>query len=573
MSKWGFTNKTAGLKPWGLQPKWLKADKTITDPIHGDIYLTKLERTLVDSPSFQRLRRVRQLGTTHLVYPGATHTRFQHSLGALRVAQDVFDNLVENSLVESPAEPRPGGNLFLEWREEEDYERLACEALVLARLGALLHDMCHVPYGHTVEDDNGLLTPHDRNAERFDAFWSDFDEDAIGALDQDGLKDELRHLILSKEETDFQSRYPFVSDIVGNTICADLVDYLWRDYYFTGLPGKLGTRFLSYFFVTSSEDPDWPSHMALRISKKNRLRADVISEVLKYLRYRYELGERALRHHAKVAADTMLAKSVSMMIERVGKPKVEAAFRKYGDDGILDYLIDEGDGGVAELARRVRDRRLYKPVAISASGQTYLDRDRLYKSFGGVAGRTEVEDKLAELMELPNNWQALVLVPNPKMSLKAADVLVRAKKSTCKLREWDELNGKRANEIYESHERLWSIQLFVDPELEDAKQMRAKAYVEDNLRIDWDDETPDNPVSHVLELAMEELIREHAGWGDVERELMLESMTASKRLSAGAPSALPISELKSLLEGAVPKRKRKVTPPPDKPQDTLLENE
>ena len=64
-------------------------------------------------------------------------------------------------------------------------------------------------------------------------------------------------LILSKlqghEPTDASERYPFVGDIVGNTICADLIDYLQRDHEFTGLPAKLGDRFIHGFYVTRSE--------------------------------------------------------------------------------------------------------------------------------------------------------------------------------------------------------------------------------------------------------------------------------------------------------------------------------
>ncbi len=93
MSKWGATDPEPNGEwtPWGIPRDLLAASKTITDPVHGDIYINKLEQLLIDSPPMQRLRRVRQLGTTHLVYPGATQTRFSHSLGTLRAAQDLLD--------------------------------------------------------------------------------------------------------------------------------------------------------------------------------------------------------------------------------------------------------------------------------------------------------------------------------------------------------------------------------------------------------------------------------------------------------------------------------------------------
>src|SRR5690242_5768851 len=95
MPKWGLTSAMRKLSPYGLDVELLAPAKIITDPIHGDIRLSELERRLVDSPSFQRLRRVKQLGSTHLVYPGATHTRFSHSLGAVVAAQMLFDIVLE----------------------------------------------------------------------------------------------------------------------------------------------------------------------------------------------------------------------------------------------------------------------------------------------------------------------------------------------------------------------------------------------------------------------------------------------------------------------------------------------
>src|SRR4051812_29882706 len=95
MPQWGLTTEMRRSRPWKLPDWWLAPDKVITDPIHGDIYTTRLEQAIIDTPPFQRLRRVRQLGTTHLVYPAALHNRFSHSLGALRVVQDLLDRALE----------------------------------------------------------------------------------------------------------------------------------------------------------------------------------------------------------------------------------------------------------------------------------------------------------------------------------------------------------------------------------------------------------------------------------------------------------------------------------------------
>jgi HD superfamily phosphohydrolase len=332
---WGLTKEQRETEPWGLPGFLLAPGKVITDPVHGDIYLSRLEVAIIDSPPYQRLRRVRQLGTTHLVYPGATHTRFSHSLGALRVAQDLLDGLAHQRDNLHSVE-----DLFSQWDQagEAHAREEFARATVLARLGALLHDLCHVPVGHSVEDDLKALIPHDENDARFRAMWSQVgsfvsrrlatmsrpegaptSEETIAAvahtlLRPDGkLHLELRPLIISKGQDVKQideMKYPFVADLVGNTICADLLDYLRRDHLYSGLPAELGRRFTSAFFVVPQGRGPYSRRLALNIMRNGHERVDIVTELLKALRYRYELSERALVHHAKLSADAMIGEAL-----------------------------------------------------------------------------------------------------------------------------------------------------------------------------------------------------------------------------------------------------------------------
>jgi HD superfamily phosphohydrolase len=313
MPNWGLTTTQREMKPWGLDEGLLKPHKTITDPVHGDVYLNLLESLIVDSPPMQRLRRVRQLGTTHLVYPGATHSRLSHVLGTQRSAQNLLD-AVWNSQT-NPQSKDLSENLLSEWDHAGLLDEEFGKATVLARLGGLMHDLCHVPLGHTIEDDLQVLDAHDENEARFTNLWSQIDERARTALENaDGLYDELRVLIISKDDhaTKFESNYPFVRDIVGNTICADLIDYIQRDHHNTGLPLALGHRFLDSFFVVPSNHPHFAKRMVINVDRDGRHREDIITELVKYLRYRYELTERVLTHHAKTAADAMLGKMLEL---------------------------------------------------------------------------------------------------------------------------------------------------------------------------------------------------------------------------------------------------------------------
>src|SRR6267142_937981 len=102
----------------------------IRDPIHGAIELTAEERALVDSPQYQRLRNVKQLGFADLAFPGATHTRYAHGLGAMAVATRVFDALAPKLELESGDRDRFRQTL---------------------RLAVLFHDLGHAPLSHATE--------------------------------------------------------------------------------------------------------------------------------------------------------------------------------------------------------------------------------------------------------------------------------------------------------------------------------------------------------------------------------------------------------------------------------------
>ena len=140
--------------------------------------------------------------------------------------------------------------------------------------------MCHVPLGHTIEDDLKVLTRHDYNLDRLARLWSQFDDEVRHALDGGtsvlnpagpSLKAELQRLIISGASGATEpSTYPFVADIVGNTICADLLDYLRRDHLFTGLPIALGARFMDDFYVIGSDHKHYAKKMVVRIARHGR---------------------------------------------------------------------------------------------------------------------------------------------------------------------------------------------------------------------------------------------------------------------------------------------------------------
>jgi HD superfamily phosphohydrolase len=523
--------------PWGIGEFLLAPGKTITDPVHGDIFLTKLETSVIDSGPFQRLRRVKQLGNTHLVYPGATHTRFSHALGALRVAQDLLDTILDHRLM-----PGSCPDLLTEWRRNlagedgrlseqavTEWNREVGQAVVLARLGALMHDLCHVPFGHSVEDDLKLLTPHDRNVERFERLWAQMPE-AVTTVISGDLLDSVRPLIISRDLDGHATatlKYPFVADIVGNTICADLLDYLRRDHLFTGLPLALGRRFETGFYVQPSRDPKFSSRLVLLVVRDGRERTDVITEILKHLRYRYELSERALTHHAKLGADAMVGKALEMWRDAlvvevatdrlragdadsaewpagrvpedvvkdlaVHEPSAPDEVRKAvndeidkqlllrGDDGLLEYLLDLPNApspsgsrdssrrrAVSHLASDLLDRRLYKRIA----RQSHIRQPRkdFCDEFRDLVARRRLEQRAARFAGVDPAWHIAIWIPPADMRLKVADVLIDDGREVRKFVEREGELHQRGADIYALHQQLWEVSVYVHRSLSPDQQ-------------------------------------------------------------------------------------------------------
>lgn len=536
-SPWGLTEEDAATKPWNLEPWLLEPGKRITDAVHGTIYLNKLEVALVNSPAMQRLRRVRQLGTTHLVYPSATHTRFSHALGALHVAQQLMNCLVAH--LEEPG--RVKYHLLDEWRAEglDEYRAKWAEATVLARLGGLLHDFTHVPYGHTLEDDLGLAASHDSNGARYAGQMKLLDPRS--ELLTDPLRQELRRIILKKTEgedlDDYigKSAYPFVHDVVGNTVCADLLDYLWRDHHAAGLSIGLGDRFLSSLFITRSkpDEQHYPERVAVSLVRHNIRRSDVESDLLKCLRYRYELDERVLTHHAKLTADAMIGKLFWMYkaeLRKRARRKLaaerhdagdEAFFASYrghleaaddaeigpfdfvvegevndavegllltrGDDGVLESLVadDSMPKEISDMARALLDRRLYLRIGHLTED---VRKERIHRRFKTAQQRHDLEARVADKVGAKPH-QVAVWIPKPSMRFKLALVLVSGDEGT-EIATLEQRLGSRddARVIYEQHKELWRVSAYADPELPPAIRARLRDELAKEIGISWDED-------------------------------------------------------------------------------------
>ena len=137
MTKRMFYNMCVAMRATNAEGDNHLSGKSFRDPIHGYIDVDDLELAIIDSMPFQRLRSIRQLGTSYLVYHGAEHTRFGHSLGVMHLVSKTFDSALANY------KERSGNPLF-----DDTTQRLYRRIL---RLIALVHDLGHPPFSHAGE--------------------------------------------------------------------------------------------------------------------------------------------------------------------------------------------------------------------------------------------------------------------------------------------------------------------------------------------------------------------------------------------------------------------------------------
>jgi uncharacterized protein len=201
----------------------------IRDPIHVFVRLSSEERRVLDSRPFQRLRNIHQLALTYLVYPGATHRRFEHSLGVMELAGRVYDVVAEPKNIDKDIEeilPNEG-HMRHYWRQ-------------VLRMAALCHDIGHLPFSHAAEKE---LLPEGWNHERLtwdlihcDEMARHWDEMKVQAQDIAKLA------VGPKKAAELDSRISFTAweailseIIVGDAFGVDRMDYLLRDSYHAGV--------------------------------------------------------------------------------------------------------------------------------------------------------------------------------------------------------------------------------------------------------------------------------------------------------------------------------------------------
>jgi len=340
-----------------MQP--LTDEKVFKDPIHSFVRVTDmLIWQLIETPEFQRLRRIKQLGGTHIVYPTAEHSRFSHSLGVYFIARRMIDVL------------RTQGIKF----DETDRMLILC--------AALLHDLGHGPFSHSFELVLGV--DHEDFTRRI--LLEDTGINRLLEGYEAGFAEKVSDVI--------EKKYPnrLIVSLISSEIDADRLDYLLRDSYFTGTPyGEIDLeRILRTMRVENGK-------VVFKYSGMHALED--------YLLSRYQMYWQVYLHDCSLSfnflIESLLAR-VRMLIQKKYKFKCdvwlfEAMFLERVDigaylrmdDGVITtyagFFLAEDDDILRDLASRLLNRGLFDEfdyVPTEASGQLYEELSRLMDAAG-----------------------------------------------------------------------------------------------------------------------------------------------------------------------------------------------
>ncbi|MGB9167937.1 MAG: HD domain-containing protein [Nitrososphaeraceae archaeon] len=344
----------------------------ITDPIHRYIRFTELEREIIDTPVFQRLRKIRQLAGAHLVYPSAQHTRFEHSLGTMHLAGLAGQTLLDKGYIEKK-------------------DQLEC-----LRLAALLHDIGHGPFSHLFEEvlnGSGISTSSHEN------------------MGKKIIRETIIKDILEKYGYDSdcicnlsfgESPIMFYNEIIAGGLSSDIMDYLPRDSFFTGVEyGKIDYyRLISSFEVLSN------GHLGINKSAINSLESMLIS--------RFQMFKAVYFHKTVRSAEVMLLHSLLLADRQLNFSDLSVdEYIEYTDDKTIDIILSlKNNDRAVKLAKDYKNRILLKCVY-----EKFLQNKGTSNNIKLTKRQKDVFNRIIKSLKIENDFVFIDISRAPSMPL------------------------------------------------------------------------------------------------------------------------------------------------------------
>ena len=346
----------------------------IIDPIHDFVRVYDNELKIIDTPIFQRLRRIRQLSGAHLIYPGAQHTRFEHSLGVMHIASMAGQALAEKGVVSF-----------------DDIQNL--------RLAGLLHDIGHGPFSHLFEEifEEKRKISHE-----------DLGRDII-------LKTEIGDII-SKNGFDKKlitklafgdSKLQFMNEIISGVLSADIMDYLLRDGYFTGAEHAK----IDHHRLTHSLDV-YKNKLALDKSSLVNFETMMIS--------RFQMFKAVYFHKTVRAGEVMLLEAMDLAEDELGLSSMNLdEYLQLSDDVILAKLLNLPEHNSKlkaskKIATDYLNRNLFKSVFETTLAGKAITKKRMQELRGEISKKSKID--INEIFVDSSNTPSIPLSPSKKES-------------------------------------------------------------------------------------------------------------------------------------------------------------
>jgi HD superfamily phosphohydrolase len=337
-----------------------KPPNEIRDTIHGFVYRSELEESLIDSKVFQRLRGIKQLALANLVYPGALHTRFDHSIGVMHI----------------------GGRMAEQLKLHEDIE--------IVRLACLLHDVGHGPFSHVSEEVLEKFSPNSSTGER-EEIHEKITCNIIKYSKELDLRDKQREQVIDLIQNTNQENIK--KGIITGPIDADKQDYLLRDSYYCGV--KYGVFDLERLIESLKPiDVGIENLIGVKESGVHAIEQFVISK--------YYMSTQVYRHKIRLVTDAMIVNGLELGIseDKISFLKDIYTFEnndKYIENYLLwddnrvfnEILFHTKEGFCKNIFQRLRDRKLFKSIfhknliefdAISRGKLSDINKDEILKN-------------------------------------------------------------------------------------------------------------------------------------------------------------------------------------------------
>jgi HD superfamily phosphohydrolase len=348
--------------------------RRVRDPIHGFIELEGDEVDIVETPVFQRLRGIRQLAFANLVYPGALHTRFDHTLGVFHVSSllcKVFD--------------------------------FADDDKKLVRLAALLHDLGHGPFSHVSEDALELFAVReklrDRIKEGSTAKIHELVTQDILRTDQD-LAHHIAPATMVRIEQLLAAGYgePVLRDVLSGPLDADKQDYLLRDSYFCGV--KYGVFDLQQLHRELRVIPDYDG-------KRLMITAEGVNALEQFVLAKHYLTAQVYKHRLRLITDQMVVRAIVLGIDIDGIDELKTLYSYDGSPEFVQNYCAWNDARFMLTFGNDRFRRTYCHALV----QRLTTRRLLKRVF---------ELKREELPQ--NSWDAIEGINQPPNRTRRRDL-------------------------------------------------------------------------------------------------------------------------------------------------------